>query len=212
MVFSAKTASPLHEKTSLDKLLIALYAGFGIITPSIILPRFSASTKASMLLNLISGFTGSGAAHVGACREMMLLLKKIDELSNKEAIKHIKGTIESGEKVPGFGHPLFYKDPRTDVLYQLAITELPNNAYLKRYKIISDFIWSRYQLHPNVDAIAAAILSALGVDPELGAILFLWARMPAMITHSIEKKSRPAFGFKRAEARERFERFPVDWI
>lgn len=212
MAFTGKTTTLIHEKISLDKLLIAFYAGFGITTPSIILPRFSASTKASMLLNLIAGFTGSGTAHVGACREMMLLFKSFNALSDKDVIRQIQNLIDAGKKIPGFGHPLFYQDPRTEVLYQLAITQLPNNAYLELYRIISEFMWDRYQLYPNVDAIAAAILSALGVDPELGSILFLWARIPAMIAHSIEKKSRPAFGFKRSEARERFERFPVDWI
>ena len=212
IVFMRKEKISISEKINLDKLLIALYAGFGITTPSIILPRFSASTQAPMLLNLIAGFTGSGPAHVGACRNMMLLLIDLNPLSSDAAIHKLEELINSGNKVPGFGHPLFYKDPRNDILYEFASGQLPQNSFLELYHLISEFMWSKYQLYPNVDAIAAAILLALGVNPELGSVLFLWARMPAMIAHSIEKKSKPAFGFKRSEARERFERFPVDWI
>jgi len=196
----------------LDKLLIAFYAGFGITTPSIILPRFSASTQAGMSLNLIAGFTGSGSAHVGACREMMSLLRRLKLTPHSDIEDKIKPFNDEGRKIPGFGHPLFYKDPRNDVLYQLAIQALPSSEYLMMYHLMSQFMQEKYNLSPNIDAIAAAILLAIDVCPELGSVLFLYARIPAMIAHSIEKKSRPAFGFKRSEARERFERFPVDWI
>lgn len=202
----------VKDKVLFDKLLIALYAGFGVTTPSIILPRFSASTQADMSFNLIAGFTSAGLAHLGACREMMLLLKQLGVLPNRQVNDELDRMLNQGYKIPGFGHPLFYTDPRTAVLHKLTATLLPGEPYLALYEKICKRMKTRYELTPNIDAIAATILSSLGVIADYGAVVFLFARLPAMIAHSIEKKTRPAFGFKRAEARERFVRFPFDWV
>ena len=212
LAFSQNEHSNPKIKLLFDKLLIAFYAGFGIITPTIVLTRFSASTYAPMRLNLIAGLTGSGPAHVGACKETMFFLENIKSKSQHEIRQEISITIKNGKKISGFGHPLFYRDPRNEPLELLTTHCLSSNSYMKLYQQVSEIMFSEYNLRPNIDAIAAVILLELDIEKELGSVLFLYARMPSMIAHALEKKSRPAFGFKRSEARERFKRFPVDWI
>lgn len=195
-----------------DKLLISLYAGFGVVTPTITLPRISAGTNASVRFGIIAAFTGCGPSHVGACKEMMIFLDKVSRVDLSDIKRTMRANIAGGSKISGFGHPLLFVDPRVSCLSKYAKEIFPNSIYLNIFMEMCCLMENEYGLLPNVDAISATILSEIGVDKMLGAIFFLYARMPAIIAHVLEKKSRSAFGLKRSEARERFDRFPFNWI
>jgi citrate synthase len=54
-------------------------------------------------------------------------------------------------------------------------------------------------IHPNIDAIAAAIFLTMGIKPTYGTALFLCARMAAMVAHIAEARREPPFGARRAD-------------
>jgi citrate synthase len=185
------------EKVDLfDKILVTLHAGFGFVTPTIVLARFSASTKASITMNLIAGLCGSGEAHVGACTRAMELFSELSNLNDDHAVReHLNNMLNNNQRIPGFGHPLLNIDPRPSMLEEFTNHFPINSQFLNNYSALKSLVKMKHNINPNVDGIVAALL-----------------RMPTMLAHALDKKSKPAFGLKKEEARERFNNIPVNWI
>ena len=195
----------------MNALLVSLHAGFGIITPTIALARFSASTRAPIAKNIVAGLTGCGPAHVGACKAAMALFKKLVEESCQEDVS-IQEIFCKLKPIPGFGHPLLNCDPRNKMLLSIVKNRDEQLDYLNIYKKVTHVVMSDYSLQPNIDLIAAAILLDLGVYPSFGTAVFLFARIPTMIAHVIEKQKSPPFGINKKEAREHFSNLPKRWV
>jgi citrate synthase len=196
-----------------DKMLISLHAGFGSVTPTIALARFSASTFAEVIFNLIAGITGCGPAHVGACKNAMKLYNYLIKLNyNDEKIfGYIRAEISKGKKIPGFGHPLLNIDPRNTVLEKIMLN-YAKQKHMNLYAKIKSFMLTTYKLNPNIDSILAAMLLSLGVSENIGTCLFLFARMPTMLAHAIQKKKSPAFGIRKDTARAKIKSLPDNWL
>lgn len=195
-----------------DALLVSLHAGFGIITPTITLSRFSASTRASLAKNIVAGFSGCGASHVGACKAAMTLFKKLKIAKENSVGFDARDIFCRVKPIPGFGHPILNLDPRNEMLSSWVYTMGETFEYFTYYEQLVSIVMQDYQLRPNVDLIAAAIMLDLGFKPSLGTTIFLFARIPAMIAHALEKQKAPPFGISKKDAREHFSALPKRWI
>ncbi|KWK05964.1 citrate synthase [Burkholderia ubonensis] len=195
-----------------DVLLVALHGGFGLVAPTIALPRFSASTYASVDLNLIAGLTGSGPAHVGACSDASRFFASLLGKTRAEICDCVARRVRASDRIPGFGHPLLERDPRPAVLERHAARLGVGGAAFDAYRAVCDTMQDVRGLPPNIDAAAAAILLELGVPAVLATPVFLFARMPTMLAHALQKKAHPPFGQTRPMARERLAALPKAWI
>ncbi|MCL4633886.1 citrate/2-methylcitrate synthase [Burkholderia sp.] len=195
-----------------DVLLVALHGGFGLVAPTIALPRFSASTHASIDLNLIAGLTGSGAAHVGACSDATRFFASLVGRSPAEIRDRVAQRVQAGERIPGFGHPLLERDPRPAALERHAVRLGVDGAAFDAYRAVCSAMQDLRGLPPNIDSAAAAILLELGVPAVLATPVFLFARMPTMLAHALQKRAHPPFGQTRPVARERLAALPKAWI
>lgn len=195
-----------------DVLLVALHGGFGLVAPTIALPRFSASTYATVDLNLVAGLTGSGPAHVGACSDATRFFASLVGKSAAEIRDRVAQRLQAGDRIPGFGHPLLERDPRPAALERHAVRLGVGGAAFDAYRAVCNAMHDMRGLPPNIDSVAAAILLELGVPDALATPVFLLARMPTMLAHALQKKAHPPFGQARPVARERLAALPKAWI
>ena len=190
-----------------NAVLVAFHAGLGYLAPTIALPRGAISTRASTAMALAAGFTAAGPAHVGACRVVMGQFAQIvarapsDEAGELAAFTRasLDARLAAGERVAGFGHPLFRQDPRNPHLRDFVKAQGLTSPYLVVYDTVAARMHEFRSLHPNIDAIAAALFLTLGIAPAYGTALFLCARMAAMVAHIEEARLEPAFGGHRAD-------------
>jgi citrate synthase len=191
----------------LNAVLVAFHAGLGSHAPTIALPRGAISTRASTAMALAAGYTAAGPAHVGACKLVMAHFSEIvataPSLEREALIAHTRAVLDArlaaGERLPGFGHPLFRQDPRNPHLRDFVKAQGLDSAYLTVYDTVAARMHEVRAIHPNIDAIAAALFLTLGIPPTYGTALFLCARMAAMVAHIEEARYEPAFGARRAD-------------
>jgi citrate synthase len=83
----------------MDALLVAWHAGFGYITPTVLVPRCAIGTGVTLAQAIAAGFMSSGPKHVGAAREAMRWLKEtartIDRMQQAE--RHANGADVNAE-------------------------------------------------------------------------------------------------------------------
>ncbi|OXG09106.1 citrate synthase [Flavobacterium araucananum] len=201
-LFSKKQATDAEIRI-FEALLISWHAGFGYLTPSVLAPRVTAGTGASANMIIMSGFIAAGPHHIGASEAAFKLLSKLPTKKEQEITQTIEDLLAHKKIIPGFGHPLFRKDPRPECLESIWEDLDKNTPNLILYKQITHIIKERSGLNPNIDFITAAILSDLGVtDQSLVPAIGLFARSIAMIAHADEKRQKPPFGAKSADARD----------
>ena len=211
-IYAVATGKAMPDGAALavfHAVLVAFHAGLGSFAPTIALPRGAISTRASTAMALAAGYTAAGPAHVGACRLVMAHFTEIvtsaPNLNADELTAHTRANLDAqlaaGGRISGFGHPLFRQDPRNPHLRDLVKAQGITSPYLTVYDTVAARMHEVRAIHPNIDAIAAALFLTLGITPAYGTALFLCARMAAMVAHIEEARHEPAFGAKRAVRR-----------
>ena len=198
-----------------DALLVAWHAGFGYITPTVLVPRTAIGTGVTLAQAVAAGFMASGPNHVGAAEEAMTWLKTISAHASpadiRQAVDH--ALDQPGNLLFGFGHPLFVQDPRPPHIRTLFAEWGFGSRYLEIFDVVCAHVLERKGLRPNIDFITAAALLDLGVtQARWGVGLGLCGRVAAMVAHAIERRDRPAFGVNSKAARKLLATVPVGWL
>ena len=198
-----------------DALLVAWHAGFGYITPTVLVPRTAIGTGVTLAQAVAAGFMASGPKHVGAAKEAMTWLKTISAHASpadiRQAVDH--ALDQPGNLLFGFGHPLFVQDPRPPHIRTLFAEWGFGARYLEIFDVVCAHVLERKGLRPNIDFITAAALLDLGVTQARWSVgLGLCGRVAAMVAHAIERRDRPAFGVSSKAARTLLATVPVGWL
>lgn len=208
----------------MDSLLVAWHAGFGYVTPTVLMARCAIGTGVGLAQALAAGCMANGPKHVGATPASMRWLAALaadggglspgpGDLDRCAATAVDRCLDRDGGVVPGFGHPLFETDPRPPRLCALWRAGSFDGPHLKLLEAAGRRLHERKGLKPNVDAVTAAALLDLGiVDPHWGIGIGLGARLAAMAAHAVERRRRPAFGAHRRTARAQLAAVPVGWL
>ncbi|QEL54795.1 citrate/2-methylcitrate synthase [Chromobacterium paludis] len=202
-------------RRAVDALLVAWHAGFGYITPTVLVPRTAIGTGVTLPQALAAGFMASGPKHVGAAEEALAWLKSIGPDASDEAVfAAVDLALDSpGQLLFGFGHPLFVEDPRPPHIRALFAEWGFEGPHIRLFDLACRRALERKGLRPNIDFITAAALLDLGVsEPRWGVGLGLCARVAAMVAHAIERRDRPAFGVSSKAARKLLATVPVGWL
>jgi citrate synthase len=108
-----------------------------------------------------------------------------------EEVARIKAT---GDRIPGFGHRIHTKDPRTAKLFELAaeagLKGGPGTHIAAARAVERAFAATGKPLPINVDGALGAILSDLGMDPKIFNGIFMIARTPGLVAHVTEEQTR----------------------
>ncbi len=187
------------ERKIFDAVLVSFHGGFGYSPPTVLLARLSATTGTSVPHALSAGYAGGGKYHVGAIENTMEIYEDIKNTRGESTpleghVKnYISGIFERKEKLYGYGHPLFKKDPRPERLREVMRGLDYTSEYIDIYDETAKFAHEKKGLYPNIDGINAAILLSLGFRKDYGTGLFLLARTSAMLAHVVEERTKEPF-------------------
>ena len=125
-------------------------------------------------------------------QEAIDIMEKNGKNINEAAEELVKSYRETKKRILGFGHRIHTADPRTARLYSLAQELGFAGNYVEMAKNIEKALEQSLgkKLPINVDGAIATILCELGIPSELGNTFFIMARLPGLIAHIHEEKTR----------------------
>ncbi|MFO7927125.1 MAG: citrate synthase [Halobacteriota archaeon] len=156
---------------------------------------FSAMVTSSTLADLHAAVTSavgalSGSLHGGANQDVMQALLELDE-SGKEPIGWVEDRLESGDRVPGFGHRVYnVKDPRAKILSaeSEALGEAAGTPHWHEYSVsIEEYLGEEKGLAPNVDFYSASTYYQMGIPVDVYTPIFAMSRVGGWIAHVLEQ-------------------------
>jgi succinyl-CoA synthetase alpha subunit len=170
----------------------------GATPPSALAVRTVASTGASLSASVAAGIMSINRHHGGAIEDCARQLKAIADLAARESIsmdvaatRRLAAMRETGERMPGFGHRLHTKDPRTARLFELAREAGVDGVHMQAARAVEKaFADVKKSLPINVDGAIGAILADLGMNPAAFNGIFMIARTPGLVAHVIEEQTR----------------------
>ena len=170
----------------------------GATPPSALAARTVASTGATLSASVAAGIMSINRHHGGAIEDCARQLKAIADRAARESIsideaaaRTLATMREAGERMPGFGHRLHTKDPRTARLFELAREAGVNGVHMQAASAVEKaFSDAKRSLPINVDGAISAILADLGINPAAFNGIFMIARTPGLVAHVIEEQTR----------------------
>jgi citrate synthase len=129
--------------------------------------------------------TLKGFRHGGAGQLVLSLVR--DSETPRAARTAVAARLRQGEKMPGFGHPLYPKgDPRAALLLELA-EQSGNAAAWRPFRNLVNAGTELLQEQPNLDTGLAAITRAYGLPEQAPLLLFALGRTIGWIAHAMEE-------------------------
>lgn len=186
------------ERRLVDAMLIAS-ADHGPGSPSAAAARTVASgNRVAPEAAIAAGVLAIGDAHGGAglaC--LQLITEALNEARSSgttvAALAHriVDHARAEHRRLPGLGHRTHSRDPRTEVLFELARTGGVAGdgiaLMLELERAIADAV---KPLPINVDGAIAAVLYDLGFPPPLGKLLFIVGRVAGLSAQVVEEYTR----------------------
>ena len=155
--------------------------------------RVIASTGADVAAS-ISGAIGamSGPLHGGAPSRVLGMIEDVEKSGNAAA--YVKGIMDRGERLMGFGHRVYRaEDPRARTLRQIA-KELGAPRYEVAVELEKAALAELHERYPdrvletNVEFWAAIVLDYAEVPAHLFTSMFTCARTAGWSAHILEQK------------------------
>lgn len=172
----------------------------GATPPSALAARTVASTGASLSQAVSAGINSINQHHGGAiencARHLASIIEKVGSGADAAAMEAAAGAYldelkARGRRMAGFGHRVHTADPRTARLFELAAEAGVQGPYLDAARAVERVFKGRGKALPiNVDGAIAAVLAQLGFDPAVMNGLFMIARVPGLVAHVTEEKTR----------------------
>ena len=187
-----ETTPDLEDVKLIDKDLV-LHAEHGV-NASTFGARVAASTNADYYAAITAAIAVlKGPKHGGAAENVMLMANEVGNEENAES--YVLARLEKGERIMGFGHPVYNAlDPRAIHLKEGARELGERKGHPEWFSIIQALTETepmkqrrRRGLWPNVDLWSGAVYHLLGIPEDLFVPLFAVGRMPGWTAHVIEQ-------------------------
>ena len=184
----------------LNAILVAVI-DHGVTPPSTLAARNVAASGAPLKDSVAAGILAFGPYHGGDIETCMrfldqgLSLMRSGESLQDAAEQLVVDCLAQNMTPPGFGHRLHTQDPRAPRLFQLAMELELEGEHVRMLRAIEQALAARSEqfgrlLPANVDGAIAAISADLGFSYELGNAIFLISRLPGLIAHAHEERTR----------------------
>jgi citrate synthase len=186
-----------NEGRMIEAILVAC-CEHSLASPSVDAVRFVASSGVPLQTAVAAGVSSIGDVHGGAIEPCARMLKSAVERGQSARVL-LEDFKRQNLRVPGFGHPLHKRDPRTQTLFQLAEKwELlgPHSRLVRDIESMTEQIFGR-SLSANVDGAIAGIMCDMNIDPALGKAFFIIGRSAGYVAHAYEQSTAEAL-FKAA--------------
>ncbi|HEY2906262.1 MAG TPA: citryl-CoA lyase [Vicinamibacterales bacterium] len=173
----------------------------GVTPPSTLAARNVATSGAPLKDCVAAGILAFGPHHGGDVESCMrfldagLTMAREGRSLQKAADKMIDECLKDGMTPPGFGHRFHTRDPRAARLFQMALELELEGEHVRLLRAAEHAIEARKDefgrpMPVNVDGAIAAICADLGFAYELGNAIFLISRLPGLIAHAHEERTR----------------------
>ncbi len=142
-----------------------------------------------------AGVLTIGDSHGGAIEQCARILQdwvRKDGTPKELAARLVAEFKEKNRRMPGFGHRIHKRDPRTVKLLEIAERIGYKGRHIELAVEIQDELerTSGKDLPLNVDGAIAAITSEMGFDWRLGKGFFIISRVPGLVAHVHEEWTR----------------------
>ncbi len=197
-IYLVLTGELPDERTGrmIDAILVSSI-DHGATPPSTLAARTIASTGSPLNAALAGGILAIYRFHGGAIEDAMNLFREAveraaDRDKKEVALEIVREKREKKERLHGFGHRYHTNDPRTKRLFEIAGELGFKGPYVEMAEHLREALKevTGKDLPINVDGAIAAVLLEIGIPPELGNAFFIMARVPGMIAHIHEEKTR----------------------
>jgi citrate synthase len=175
----------------------------GVTPPSTLAARNVATSGAPLKDCVAAGILAFGPQHGGDIEACMRFLdsglsKMRGGMTQQQAADAIVGDcVTINEVPPGFGHRFHTRDPRAARLFQMALELELEGEHVRLIRTAERALEKHSEqfgrpLPVNVDGAIAAVCADLGFAYELGNAIFLISRLPGLIAHAHEERTRQA--------------------
>ncbi len=197
LLFTGKL--PDGNEGKLFKSMMVACADHGVTPPSTLAALTAASTGSPMNGALAAGILSINEFHGGAIENTMKFLIQLKERSMEGdeselrtiADDIVKNYTQQNMRLPGFGHRIHTKDPRTVKLLMLAKELELSGTYVDSLLLVQDVLSSvtGKSIPVNVDGALGALLLDLAVPHEYANAFFIMSRVPGLIAHIFEEQT-----------------------
>ena len=173
----------------------------GVTPPSTLAARNVATSGAPMKDCVAAGILAFGPHHGGDIESCMrfldggLTLIRSGKSLQQAAEAIVEECVKANEVPPGFGHRFHTRDPRAARLFQMALALEVEGEHVRLIRVTERALEVHVPhygrpLPVNVDGAIAAISADMGFAYELGNAIFLISRLPGLIAHAHEERTR----------------------
>jgi citrate synthase len=181
-----------QQRFFLDLLLVAI-AEHGMMPTNVAARMTLAADPHSLQGAVAAGILGAGPVVLGTSEECARMLEqgRASGRRPQEIVQEIRAT---GEKVPGFGHPVHKPlDPRAERILELADDRGVSGPHVTLARAFRDAVaevWGT-PLPMNVSMPIAAVMLDLGFRPAAVKAVPILARTAGLLAHLAEEQEHP---------------------
>jgi citrate synthase len=180
---------PQHARAIEKYMISTIDHGFNASTFT---ARVVTSTGADLGSAIVAAISAlSGPLHGGAPSRALEMLDAIE--TREDADEWIRSRIQKGQRIMGFGHPVYKTDdPRSNMLRNLAKqlggprVEFAEYIESKVIELLEELKPGR-QLRTNVEFYAAICMESIGLPPDLFTPTFACSRAIGWTAHILEQ-------------------------
>jgi citrate synthase len=205
------------QRFFLDLLLVAI-AEHGMMPSNVAARMTLAADPGSLQGAVAAGILGAGPVVLGTSEACGRLLEDLQrEVESGGTPAAVAGDVAraiqaSGDKVPGFGHPVHRPlDPRAERILELADARGVSGPHVLLARALRDAVaeaWGK-PLAMNVAMPIAAVMLDLGYSPDDAKAVPILARTAGLLAHLAEEREQP-LGFLLAEKAEEAVEYEPD--
>lgn len=186
------------EARLMDAILVSS-VDHGVTPPSSLACRVVMSGGNPLNAAVAGGILAIGDSHGGAIEACAKIyqdwLATSDEIPDTAQLATIivQQFNEKQKRIPGYGHRVYKRDPRTLKLIEIAEREKLRGKGVDLALAIQDELEKKSGGKPlplNVDGIIAALMTDLGFHWGLGKGFFILSRTAGLIAHAHEERTR----------------------
>ena len=204
------------QRDFLDVLLVAI-AEHGMMPTNVAARMTLAADPGSLQGAVAAGILGAGPVVLGTSEKCARLLQSAQErveagASPAQVAEETAVVLHaSGERVPGFGHPVHRPvDPRAERILELADERGVSGHHVLLARYLRDAVaeaWGK-PLPMNVAMPSAAVMLDLGFEPAAVKAVPILARVAGLLAHLAEERDHPLGFLLAAKAEEAIEYEP----
>lgn len=197
LLWKGHLASPAEARL-MDAILVSS-VDHGSTPPSSLTTRIVTSGGNPLNAAVAGGILAIGDSHGGAIEACARLFQQwlatSDEIPDVRQLATIitQEFQEKQKRIPGYGHRIYKRDPRTLKLIEIAEREKLRGRALDFAVAIQDELEKKSGGKPlplNVDGVIAALMTDMGFHWGLGKGFFILSRAAGLIAHAHEERTR----------------------